>query len=133
MNFDALHKELTFRTSRASGSGGQHVNKVSTRVELVFHISDSEVLTDAQKALALKRLSNRINKNGELIIACQESRSQLKNKQLAIARFETLISKAVIPPKKRKKVKPLVANKAKRLDKKKRHAEKKSMRKKIML
>lgn len=131
MNPSTLHPELTFRTSRSSGSGGQHVNKVESRVELLFDIPNSAVLSTAQKALLLERLRRRVNKEGVLLIARQNHRSQRRNRAAALATFDELIVKAFRPRKRRKKVKPLIANKKKRLAAKKRQAEKKKMRRKV--
>jgi len=131
INLSDLRPELKFRTSRSSGSGGQHVNKVETRVELLFDVNASRVLTDNQKRLVLKNLNNRINKDGIFQISVQDSRSQATNRDKAERKFYQLIKKALLPPKKRKKVKPLVAEREKRLQKKKKRSEVKAMRKKI--
>lgn len=131
MDPSLLHPELTFRTSRSSGSGGQHVNKVESRVELLFDIRGSAVLTDAQKALLFERLENRITKDGVLLIARQNHRSQRRNREAALTAFDELIASALRPRKQRKKVKPLIANKKKRLEDKKRRSEKKAMRRKV--
>ena len=132
MDTKFLHKELKFRMSRSSGKGGQHVNKVSTRVELLFHIENSSLLDQTQKELLQSRLRARLTKDGQLLIARQNSRSQLMNKRAAIERFDELISQALKPLPKRKKVKPLRANKAKRLESKRRLSQKKQMRKKVI-
>jgi len=126
-----LHPELSFRTSRSSGSGGQHVNKVESRVELLFDIRGSAALTEAQKALLFERLDKRINKDGTLLIARQNHRSQRRNREAALAAFDELVTKALRPRKRRKKVKPLVAGKQKRLKNKKQRSEKKAMRRKV--
>ena len=120
MNIQALHKELSFRNSRSSGSGGQHVNKVETRVELCFPLKDSQVLNDAQKTLLSLRLARRLTKDGRLLIFSQRFRSQLMNRKAAIAQFDELILKNLQPEKKRKKLKTPQAEKEKRL-KSKRH------------
>jgi ribosome-associated protein len=128
---ELLHQELKFRTSRASGSGGQHVNKVETRVELLFDVDGSPLLSDPQKKLLHQRLHSRINKEGTLIIASQTHRSQVRNKEEAIAKFDELIQRALKPRPKRKKVKRLTSNPKKRLQAKKRQSEKKAKRKKV--
>lgn len=133
MNTTKLHTELKFRTSRSSGSGGQHVNKVETRVELLFNVQASQFLSPTQKKMIQRALVNRINKEEILIIAVQDSRSQVMNREKAIRKFDKLIAKALIPPKKRKKVKPLTANREKRLKNKKNRSEIKAMRGKIRL
>ncbi len=131
MDPSLLHPELSFRTSRSSGSGGQHVNKVESRVELLFDIRNSAILTEGQKALLFERLDNRINRDGILLLARQNHRSQRRNREAALAAFDELITKALRPRKRRKKVRPPVANKKKRLEQKKRQSEKKAMRRKV--
>lgn len=128
-----LRPELKFRTSRSSGSGGQHVNKVETRVELLFDIGASLVLNSVQKEMIQRVLTNRINKEGVLQIAVQDARSQAMNREKAIKKFYHLLEKALTPPKKRKKVKPLKADREKRLKHKKRRSEVKAMRGKVQL
>ncbi|MCD4790284.1 MAG: aminoacyl-tRNA hydrolase [Bacteroidales bacterium] len=118
-----------FTSSRSSGPGGQHVNKVSTKVELRFHIPNSGLLNDEEKDILLIKLKNKINSEGELIIVSQDERSQLKNKEKVIEKFYELLQKALIPPKKRKPTKPTQASKEKRLEKKRIIADKKEKRK----
>ncbi|PLW98957.1 MAG: aminoacyl-tRNA hydrolase, partial [Marinilabiliales bacterium] len=74
--FDKIEKELQFRTSRSSGKGGQSVNKLSTKVELIFFVGESSVLTEEEKALINQRLENRIINDGSILISCDEERSQ---------------------------------------------------------
>jgi ribosome-associated protein len=93
--------EFVFRTSRSSGNGGQNVNKVSTRVELLFFIDASAELDDDEKILLLKRLRSRIRKDGALHLVCQEGRSQVVNKKKVIERFFKLIETAMKPLKER--------------------------------
>lgn len=131
LNLTDLHTELKFRTSRSSGSGGQHVNKVETRVELLFDITASKVLSTTQKRMIKNALSGRINKQGVLQLSVQDSRSQAANREKATRKFYQLIKKALIPPKRRKKVKPLTANREKRLASKKQRSEIKAMRGKV--
>lgn len=126
---DELIKELKFKSSRSSGSGGQNVNKVSTKVELRFHIENSEILTDEQKILIKEKLKNRISLEGFLIISCDTERTQLANKKKALELFKTLITKALHKPKKRTKTKPTKASKEKRLKEKKILSDKKKSRK----
>lgn len=125
---ESLHKELKFRVARSSGSGGQHVNKVSTKVELLFDVVKSQVLTDEQKELILERLANRITQEGVLQIASEASRSQLQNKNAAVKKFDQLIFKALQPVKERAEVVAYTADKRKRLAEKKRTGEKKATR-----
>jgi ribosome-associated protein len=121
--------ELVYFVSRSSGPGGQHVNKVSTKVELRFNIPESRVLSSDQKQILLQKLKNKITIDGNLIIVSQESRSQLKNKEKALAKFFLLIQKALKPTRKRIPTKPSPISKKKRLESKKKHSEKKMKRK----
>jgi len=124
-----LEAECRFSASRSSGPGGQNVNKVNTRVELHFSVVDSRVLSDDQKFLINKKLKNRINLEGELFLASETERSQLRNRTKVTALFFELIEKALTPAKKRLKTKPTVASRVKRMESKKQLSEKKSMRK----
>lgn len=125
----ALKTELKFRTSRSSGPGGQSVNKVSTKVELLFDVWNSNILSEEQKEIITTKLKNRINTDGILYISSDETRSQLKNKELVIERFMNLLEDALKPIKKRKPTKPSKASKEKRLKTKKIKSDKKDLRK----
>lgn len=125
-----FEREILFNPSRSSGPGGQHVNKVSTKIELRFHIPNSELLTEEEKVILLQKLKNKINKDGELIIISQEERSQIKNKEAAIKKFLKILKEALTPIKERKATKPTRASLEKRLEEKKLTSEKKSQRKK---
>ena len=107
------------------------MNKVETKVELRFDLANSLALDEAEKHLAATRLENRLTKDGILIITNQTTRSQLDNKEAATEEFFRLLEWATTPPKKRKKVKPLTANREVRLSRKRLHSEKKSMRQKV--
>ncbi len=129
-NQDEFYKEFKFQTSRSSGPGGQHVNKVSSRVELRFNIEeDSQLLDESDKAIIYLKLASRINNENILSIVVQADRSQLKNKQLAIEKFFQLLNQAFTPIKKRKPTKPSLGAKEKRLKTKRIDAEKKIRRK----
>lgn len=121
--------EITYKTSRSGGKGGQHANKTETRVELRFSIPDSQLLSDEQKQLLMERLESRLTQEGELLITVEEERSQLRNKTIAYARFYEVLEEALKPKKKRKKTKPPPQVDEKRLDEKKKQAEKKEQRK----
>jgi ribosome-associated protein len=121
--------ELRFRTSRSGGPGGQNVNKLETKVELLFDIAHSPSLTDRQKQILLSNLKSRLDAEGVLRIVSQESRSQWKNKEVAIEKLAELLRRALRPRKKRIKTAPTRASKERRVRQKKRIAEKKAMRK----
>jgi ribosome-associated protein len=123
-----LDKEFTFKTSRSGGKGGQNVNKVSTKVELLFDVLNSVSLNDDQKKIVLEKLGNRINKEGVLSIISQTERSQLTNKEIAVEKFYQILEKAFYVPKKRKLTRISKTLKAKRLEKKKRRGEVKKNR-----
>jgi ribosome-associated protein len=101
VNADTLISELIFKAVRSSGSGGQHVNKVSSKMELHFNLDSSESFSDEEKQLLLQTLSNRLTKDNRLILQCDETRSQHKNKELVIKRFLNLIKEGLIIPKKK--------------------------------
>ena len=123
-----LDSELHFAYSRSSGPGGQHVNKVNTKVELRFSVRDSQVLLEEEKLILIDKLKGQLNQEGELIIIVQETRSQLKNKQKAIQKFYGLINMLLKPRKKRKSTSVPKAVKEKRLKTKLEHSQKKERR-----
>lgn len=131
MNINDLIKELKFKSGLSSGPGGQHVNKVSSKIELSFDIEASEYLDDEEKQRIKTKLKNKVNKQGILKISSQRYRSSFKNKEDCIIKFEKLIKKALFVRKKRLKRKISKAENEKRLKIKKEQAEKKERRKKI--
>ena len=124
-----LQRNIFYKTSRSGGKGGQNVNKVSSKVELLFSINDCELFTDEEKALLNQKLQPRFNKDGLVQIVCDEERSQYLNKEIALERLITLLTRALTKPKVRRAVKINKAAKAARLNDKKLHAEKKTGRK----
>ncbi len=106
---------------------------METKVDALFDVDSSRGLNDAEKALVRKRLKNRINKEGFLVVSCQETRSQRKNKERALEMLIDLLRKAARPPKKRKLTKALKADPEKRLARKKLHSRKKALRKRVDL
>lgn len=123
-----LATEFTFRTSRSSGAGGQHVNKTETKVELIFDVQGSKFLSAIQKNRIEEKVKSYMNDAGELKVSSSESRSQLTNKERAIKKFFALLERAfkrektriptTIPPEKK-----LVIKKKKQV-----HSEKKKSR-----
>ncbi len=130
MNKDQIIKELQFKAVRSSGAGGQNVNKVSTKIELFFDLNNSDALSASEKKRLLLKLGHRLTKENKLLLQCDESRSQHKNKALVIKRFLQTIENALKVPKKRRKTKPSRSAIEKRLKSKKKSAQKKVNRKK---
>jgi len=125
---EAIIQELNFKAVRSSGPGGQHVNKVATKVELFFDLQNSKSLTENEKEHISLKLASKITKNGILLLQCDESRSQHKNKALVIKRFLKTITEALKVTKRRKKTKPSRSAIEKRLKNKKKAAQKKANR-----
>ncbi|AYA38157.1 aminoacyl-tRNA hydrolase [Hymenobacter oligotrophus] len=125
---DAFLPELQFQTARSSGPGGQNVNKVETKVELRFQPQASALLTEEQKLRVLEKLASRLTADGVLIITAQESRSQQRNKELAVQKFYELLQRSLHQPKARKATKPGAGAVRKRLEGKRRQSEKKANR-----
>ena len=123
-------KEITFIASRSSGPGGQHVNKVSSRVTLQFNVFLSSSLSEEQKQRILFKLKTRINRDGILQVSSQANRSQFVNKEAVKERFIEIIKQALAREPIRKKTKPSNAAKRRRLDQKKKHSLLKKMRSK---
>ena len=119
---------MTFSASRSSGPGGQNVNKINSRIELRYPIKNSKILTNIEKQQIYKKLANRINSEGELIITAQENRSQVKNKELAINKFFNLLTIALKQQKKRVATKPTKISCIKRLENKRKQSQKKKLR-----
>lgn len=128
--WNELITELIFSTSRSGGSGGQHVNKVETKVNIKFHLQNSKVLDAVQKQTIQAVLAKRIDKNGYINMYSQATRSQVKNKERVIKNFIALIKKSLLVQKKRKATKVPKAVKDKIRKDKSRRSELKQMRKK---
>lgn len=123
-----LRDELVFITSRSGGPGGQHVNKVETKVVLELDVASSSRLSPEEKEIILNRLSRHIYRGGVLVVTAQESRSQHANREAAVAKLDALLAGAFRERKKRKPSKATHASKQKRIQSKKVHGEKKKWR-----
>lgn len=137
MEEDSLHidestiiplSELRFRFSRSSGPGGQHVQKTATRVELLFDVANSAVLTEPQRAQVLDRLSGYVDSDGVLHLFSQSERSQLRNREEVVERFRTLMRHALRRRKRRKATHPSAASRERRLQKKRERSQRKRLR-----
>ena len=106
MDWNIILNEISFRTSRSSGAGGQHVNKTETKVEGLLDVNASAGLTEEEKTMVLENLRSRISDEGILAVTSQKSRSQVANKENVLERMEALITKALIPKIKRIRTKP---------------------------
>ena len=118
-------QELTFEFIRASGPGGQNVNKVSTAVRLRFDVRNSAALADEVKLRLLVLAGRRATKEGELVLLGQRHRTQEKNRQDVVERLEELVARALVAPRKRRATRPTRAAGARRLRAKKLQAERK--------
>jgi ribosome-associated protein len=120
--------ELQFRFSRSGGPGGQNVNKLETRVELLFDVVNSPGLSDSQKKRVMAALKNRIGSDGVLRVVAGESRSQFANRMAAVERFIGMVTKALEKKKKRVKTRASRASREKRIEGKKRRGKVKQLR-----
>ncbi len=122
--------ELRFQFARGSGPGGQNVNKVETRVELIYDVAHAASLTEKQRSILRQRLSGKLTQEGVLRIISQESRSQWQNREHALVKFIHLIAQALKPQKSRRKTSVPRGEKERRRSAKKRRGELKLLRRK---
>ena len=130
MDIEKIISELNFKAVRSSGSGGQNVNKVSSKVVLNFDLNASQALSDEEKLLLQENISARLTSENILILNCDEDRSQLKNKEVVTKRFLEIIKKGLYVPKVRKATKVPKAVIKKRIKDKKNVSDLKQSRRK---
>jgi len=128
--FDCLLGEVSYRTSRSSGPGGQHVNKTESRVELIWNLKETVCLDDGQKVLLLGRMGHRLTEDGVLILASERYRSQHRNREDVTSRFLELVRAGLVPVKKRRPTKPTRSSVEHRIKSKKIKGEIKRSRRK---
>jgi ribosome-associated protein len=131
MKTEVILSELNFKAVRSSGAGGQHVNKVSSKIVLIFDVSTSQGLDEEEKLLLQTKLKTKISQENLLILTCDEVRSQFKNKKIIIKRFFEMLEKALVKPKIRKATKISKGANEKRIQEKKKAGEIKAGRKKL--
>lgn len=129
MNKEVLISELTYKAIRSSGAGGQHVNKVSSKVVLSFDLANSEGLSAREKRLLNKSIGARLTKGNVLILSCDESKSQPQNKKRVIDRFLDIITKGLFVPKRRIATKPTKGSVKRTKESKQKRSDVKKLRK----
>lgn len=130
MQIELIQKELNYKSVRSSGAGGQNVNKVSSKMVLIFDLTSSSGLTEEEKMLIQVKLKSKISQENLMILTCDEDRSQVKNKKIITQKFFELLEKALQKPKERKASKVSKAAKEKRLQEKKKASNVKENRRK---
>ena len=122
--------ELVYRASRSGGAGGQHVNKTSSKIELLWDFQKSTALDDGEKERVRRKLAARIDSEGMVRVVAGNRRSQLQNRAAAEERLANLVRDALHEPRKRRATAPTRASKERRLESKKQHGDKKASRRK---
>jgi ribosome-associated protein len=131
MKTEVIISELNFKAIRSSGAGGQNVNKVASKMVLIFDVATSHGLNEDEKILLQTKLKTKISQENLLILTCDEDRSQFKNKKIIIKRFFEMLEKALVLPKVRKATKISKGANEKRIQEKKKASEIKAGRKKL--
>jgi len=126
-----VSREISFKTARSGGKGGQNVNKVETMVEAYFHVESSRILQEQQKQIILTKLAGKINSEGFLMVKSQEHRTQLQNKEKALEKLHQLLEQALKRKKIRIPTQVSKASKLRRVESKLKKAEHKQQRRKI--
>jgi ribosome-associated protein len=133
MDKEILQKELEFSAVRSGGPGGQHANKVSSKVIVLIDIENSQAFSEKEKMRLFDKLSSKLNKKNQLMLTCDESRSQHQNKQIVTNRLITLLEAALKKKKIRIPTKVRKLEKARRMEAKKKRGLKKTLRQKPKL
>ncbi|MBT3539077.1 aminoacyl-tRNA hydrolase [Candidatus Parcubacteria bacterium] len=123
--------EIKITFARSSGAGGQNVNKTSTKAILHWNVGASSIFSDSEKERIRTKLKNKLNDQDEIVVMAEEERSQLQNRTQAISRLQSLVSEALIIPKRRKPTKPTYSSKLKRLETKKQRSKLKASRRSV--
>ena len=126
--FEVPEQEILFRTSRAAGPGGQHVNKTESRVEALWDVARSPSLRDAQRARLRLRLGSRVDQEGILRVVAADERSQHRNREVAVARMRDLVARALVVPRLRVATRPTAGSRERRIGGKKRRGVLKRLR-----
>lgn len=130
-NIAVDESELSFEFVRASGPGGQNVNKVASAVQLRFDLAHSPSLPESVRQRAMKLAGNRLTNEGVLVISASSERSQLRNREEAVNQLVDLLRRAAKPPKLRRKTKPTASSRRKRIEKKRRRSQTKRNRRPV--
>lgn len=130
MNREIILSELKLKGIRSSGAGGQNVNKVATKVELIFELDDSKGLSESEKLRLKTTLTTKLTKENCILMQCDESRSQFRNKSIILKRFIELLTEGLKRPKIRRASRPTRNSVLRRLDNKKSQSQKKANRRK---
>jgi ribosome-associated protein len=120
--------ELRFQFSRSSGPGGQNVNKLNTRIQMWWNVAGSDVLAGDARRRFLDQNATKLTNEGELLIECQQFRTQLANRQWCLDELARLIRRSLVRPKQRRATKPTRGSKERRLKSKQQRSQKKSQR-----
>jgi ribosome-associated protein len=121
-------EEFSFQAARSSGPGGQHVNKTNSKVILRWNVKQSATLHPGVRKRFLDTFGSRISSEGELVLNCEEHRSQHRNRETCLERLKDMLASVAYPPKKRRPTKPTRGSKEARLKGKRHHSEKKQNR-----